>query len=321
MSVAPVRFSWCPGRILAEDDLDGSQSKRLPSPRTREAVIRNGIRIMGHSLDNHEGHRFDGDHFPGSSTPSASKRDRLDLGREFAWTRASVRAEMGLAHAESWIGISVTFSGADPDSHQQNHQIVHHLLALHRELSWQIPRAKIGIIAHLPTGTTAPIAKLCASFESVEIVEAEAQLFQSLCAADSWILIETPSCAESIVFAEALIDVAEAIRLPSFASQIPASHIPVSRKAVKPLSSRRLPRFSSGDNADLASAITDVIARRLEASYTVPMVASLGNETKDPEWAHERLRVGLGTGTRRCESNMFQNSGLNASNPIGRRAA
>jgi len=321
LSVAPVRFSWRPGLILAEDDLDGSESKRLPSPRTREAAIKNGIRIMGHSLDNHEGHRFDGDHLPGSPTHSASKRDHLDLGREIAWTRASARAEMGLAHTESWIGVSVTFSGADPDSHQQNHQTVHHLLALHRELSWQTPRAKIGIVAHLPTGTTAPIAKLCASFDSVEVVEAEAQLFQSLCAADSWILIETPSCPESIVFAEALIDVAEAIRLPSFASQIPASHIPVSRKVVKPLSSRRLPRFSSGDNADLASAITDVIARRFEALYTVPMVASVGNETKDPDWVHERLRVGLGTGMRRHESNTFQNSGPNASNPAGRRAA
>ncbi|MBM3967900.1 MAG: hypothetical protein FJ308_23025, partial [Planctomycetes bacterium] len=119
MSVAPVRFSWRPGLILAEDDLDGSESKRLPSPRTREAAIKNGIRIMGHSLDNHEGHRFDGDHLPGSPTHSASKRDHLDLGREIAWTRASARAEMGLAHTESWIGVSVTFSGADPDSHQQ----------------------------------------------------------------------------------------------------------------------------------------------------------------------------------------------------------
>ena len=162
---------------------------------------------MGHSFDNRVSHRHDGDHFPGH--PSTAKRDHLDLGREFAWTRASARAEMGLAHTESWIGVSATFSDADPDSNQQNHQTAHHLLALHRELSWQIPRTKIGIMAHLPNGTKAPIAKLCATFDSVEVVETETQLFQSLCAADSWILIETPSCPESIVLAEALIDVAD----------------------------------------------------------------------------------------------------------------
>jgi hypothetical protein len=305
--------------MVAEDDLDGSESERLPSGRSHEAVTRNGIRIMGHSFDNRVSHRHDGDHFPGH--PSTAKRDHLDLGREFAWTRASARAEMGLAHTESWIGVSATFSDADPDSNQQNHQTAHHLLALHRELSWQIPRTKIGIMAHLPNGTKAPIAKLCATFDSVEVVETETQLFQSLCAADSWILIETPSCPESIVLAEALIDVADAIRLPAYASQIPASQIPVSRKVVKPLSSRRLPRFSSGDNAELALAIADVLARRNDALSTLAMVTSVGSETKDPEWVHERLRMALRTGNRDHTTGVLSDGDLKASNPRSHRAA
>lgn len=319
LSVAPVRFSWRPAGGVAEDDLDSSECKRLPSRRSHEAVTRNGIRIMGHSFENRASQRYESNQTPGP--PSTTKRDHLDLGREFAWTRASARAEMGLAHAESWIGVSATFSDTDPDSNQLTHQTVHHLLALHRELKWQIPRTKIGVLAHLPIGTKAPIAKLCATFDSVEVVEAEAQLFQSLCAADSWVLIETPSCPESILLAEALIDVADAIRLPAFASQIPASQIPVSRKVVKPLSSRRLPRFSSGDNSELASAIADVLARRSEALCSVPMVASIGAESKDPEWAHERLRIALGTGPRRQETTPYNDGKTIASNPHGRRAA
>lgn len=314
-----MRFSWRPAGWVAEDDLDGSESKRLPSRRSHEAVTRNGIRIMGHSFDNRASHRYDGDHLP--AHPSTTKRDHSDLGREFAWTRASVRAEMGLGHAESWLGVSATFSDADPDSQQLNHQTVHHLLALHRELSWQISRTKIGIIAHLPIGTKAPIAKLCATFDSVEVVETEAQLFQSLCAADSWILIETPSCPESILLAEALIDVADAIRLPTFASQIPTSQIPVSRKTVKPLSSRRLPRFSSGDNTELALTIADALARRTETRTTVPMIASTGSEPKDPQWAHDRLRMALGTGPRRQHTTPLNAGDLNTSNSNHRRAA
>ena len=305
--------------MAAEDDLDGGESKRLPSLRSPEAVTRNGIRIMGHSFDNRVSHGEGANHVP--SHPSTTKRDHLDLGREFAWTRASVRSDMGLAHAESWIGVSVTFAGTDPDSNHQNQQIVKHLLALHRELSWQIPRAKIGIIAHISGGMSAPIAKLCATVESVEVVEAEVQLFQSLCAADSWILIETPSCPESIVLAEALIDVADAIRLPAFASQIPASQIPVSRKVVKPLSSRRLPRFSSGENAELALAVADVLSRRNETLSTVPMVASVGKEAHTSEWVHQRLLMAMGTGTRRSQLGVFSNGDPNARNSGVRGAA
>lgn len=305
--------------MVAEDDLDGSEPKRLPSRRSLEAVTRTGIQTMGHSFDKSASHRYDGNHL--SAHPSTTKRDHLDLGREFAWTRASARAEMGLGHAESWIGVSATFSGADPDSNQQNHQTVHHLLALHRELSWQIPRTKLGIIAHLPNGTRAPISKLCATFDSVEVVEAETQLFESLCAADSWILIETPSCPESIVLAEALIDVADAIRLPTFASQIPASQIPVSRKVVKPLSARRLPRFSSGNNAELAFAIADALARRNETMSSLSMVASVGSEAKDPEWAHERLRMALGIDNRGQKTGVPSDAMPTASISLGRRAA
>ncbi|MFN7625739.1 MAG: hypothetical protein ACK5PZ_02840, partial [Pirellula sp.] len=58
-----------------------------------------------------------------------------------------------------------------------------------------------------------------------------------------------------------------------------------------------------------------------EALCSVPMVASIGAESKDPEWAHERLRIALGTGPRRQETTPYNDGKTIASNPHGRRAA